>query len=198
MPGVRRYTKKWKQSYNLYACFHSGSSPTGEQGRRAPTGFVPGGHRRRKGSVVGGTMASEEPPWSWKHFGHWMSNGASKFSPFPKMHLYFYYSRCNSNDMGKNLCRNPGGSGDPLAPSWGRPWRRPSNNNHACCRGIMKAIHHPSEKKRNNDINAAFSEQFRLFGKKPGCQHTAKIRPTRGILSKRKTNYSVHSSQYCL
>jgi len=28
-----------------------------------------------------------------------MSNGAGKFSPFPKMHLYFY-CRCNGNDMG--------------------------------------------------------------------------------------------------
>jgi len=33
-----------------------------------------------------------KPPWSWKHFGHWMFNGAGKFSPFPKI-----------------LCRNPGG-----------------------------------------------------------------------------------------
>jgi len=68
--------------------------------------FLPGeGHRRRKGSVVGGgTMATAEhepmtgvwgqspqrgpgaeplvresgwqSPLSWKHFGHWMSNGA--------------------------------------------------------------------------------------------------------------------------
>jgi len=64
-------------------------------------------HRRRKGSVqsvVGGGHHGEcgarayngglgaEPPlgsrgrapgealWSWKHFGHWMSNGAGKFS----------------------------------------------------------------------------------------------------------------------
>jgi len=76
----------------------------------APTGFFPGGHRRRKGSVVGGHHGEcgarayngglgAKPPWSWKHFGHWMSNGAGKFSPFPKMHLYFY-SRCNGNDMG--------------------------------------------------------------------------------------------------
>ena len=48
-----------------------------------------------------------------------MSNGAGKFSPFPKMHLYFH-SRCNGNDMGK-ICRNPGRSGEPLARSWGRP-----------------------------------------------------------------------------
>jgi len=41
-----------------------------------------------------------------------MSNGAGKFSPFPKMHLYFY-SRCNGNDMGK-ICRNPGGQVTPL------------------------------------------------------------------------------------
>ena len=26
-----------------------------------------------------------EAPWSWKHFDHWMSNGAGKFSRFPKM-----------------------------------------------------------------------------------------------------------------
>ena len=26
----------------------------------APTGYFPGGHRRRKGSLVGGTMASAE------------------------------------------------------------------------------------------------------------------------------------------
>jgi len=67
-------------------------------------------HRRRKGSVVGGGhhgecgaraynggLGTEPPvgsrgrapgqgvrraktPWSWKHFGHWMSNGAGKFS----------------------------------------------------------------------------------------------------------------------
>ena len=68
--------------------------------------FVQLQHRRRKGSVIGGTMASAEheritgvwgqspqrgpgaeplvrgakPPWSWKHFGHWRSNGAGKFS----------------------------------------------------------------------------------------------------------------------
>ena len=59
-----------------------------------------------RGQWLGGTMASAEhepitgvlgqspqrgpgaeprvrgakPPWSWKHFGHWMSNGAGKFS----------------------------------------------------------------------------------------------------------------------
>jgi len=71
----------------------------------APTGFFPGeGHRWRKGSVVGGNHGEcgarayngglwhspqrgpgaeplvkgpgGEAPWSWKHFGHWMSNGA--------------------------------------------------------------------------------------------------------------------------
>jgi len=37
------------------------------------------------------------------------------------MHLYFY-SRCNGNDMGKIYVEiKGGGSGDPLAPSWGRP-----------------------------------------------------------------------------
>ena len=65
--------------------------------------------------LVGGA----KPPWSWKHFGHWMFNGAGKFSPFLKMHLYFY-SRCNGNDMGK-ICRNPGGSGDPPCPFLGAP-----------------------------------------------------------------------------
>jgi len=53
-----------------------------------------------------------------------MFNGAGKFRPFPKMHLYFY-SRCNGNDMGKILCRSPRGQVIPLAPSWGRPWSRP-------------------------------------------------------------------------
>ena len=66
-------------------------------------------HKRRKGSVVGrhhgeggaraynGGLGARAPsgvqgqspwsvckggkaPWSWKHFGHWMSNGADKFS----------------------------------------------------------------------------------------------------------------------
>jgi len=58
---------------------------------------------------------------SWKHFGHWMSNAAGKFSPFPKTHLYFY-SRCNGNDMGKFYVEIQGGQVTPLAPSWGRPW----------------------------------------------------------------------------
>ena len=40
-----------------------------------------------------------------------MSNGAGKFSPFPKMHLYFY-SRCNGYDMGKFMSKSRG-SGDP-------------------------------------------------------------------------------------
>jgi len=35
-------------------------------------------------------------------------NGAGKFSPFPKMHLYFY-SRCNGNDMGKIYVEIQGG-----------------------------------------------------------------------------------------
>ena len=64
-----------------------------------------------RGQWLGGTMASAEhepimgvwgqspqrgpgavplvrgtkPPWSWKHFGHWMSNGAGKFSPFSQI-----------------------------------------------------------------------------------------------------------------
>ena len=43
------------------------------------------------------------------YFGHWMSNGAGKFSPFPKMHLYFY-SRCNGrNDIGKIYVEIQGG-----------------------------------------------------------------------------------------
>ena len=67
-----------------------------------------------------GCQGGEAPLKLKAYFGHWMSNGAGKFSPFPKMHLYFY-SRCNGrNDIGK-ICRNPGGSGDLLAPSWGRP-----------------------------------------------------------------------------
>jgi len=49
------------------------------------------------------------------HFGHWISNGAGKFSPFPNMHQYFY-SRCNSIDMGKNYVEIQGGSGDPPCP----------------------------------------------------------------------------------
>jgi len=42
-----------------------------------------------------------------------MSNGACKFSPFPKMHLYFY-SRCNGNDMGKIYVEIQGGQVTPL------------------------------------------------------------------------------------
>ena len=65
-----------------------------------PQDFFQGrGHRRRKGSVVGGHhgecraraynggVGAEplvSPPGSWKHFGHWISNGAGKFSLFPK------------------------------------------------------------------------------------------------------------------
>jgi len=106
------------------------------QGRRQD--FFPGGHRRRKGSVVGecgaqtynGDLGAEptagsrgrargqgvrgaKPPWSWKHFGHWMSNGDGKFSPFSKMHLYFY-SRCNGNDMGKIYVKIQGVRWPPL------------------------------------------------------------------------------------
>jgi len=42
-----------------------------------------------------------------------MSNGAGNFSPFPKMHLYFY-SRCNGNDMGKIYVEIQGGHVTPL------------------------------------------------------------------------------------
>jgi len=78
--------------------------------RRRPMRFlmdtITDWHRRRKGSVVGehhgecgaraynGGLGAEPPagsrdraPWNWKHFGHWMSNGAGKCSPFPKMSL---------------------------------------------------------------------------------------------------------------
>ena len=111
----------------------------------APTGFFPGGHRWWKGSVVGGTMASAEhkhitgvwgqsprgvqgqspwsggqgakPPWSWKHFGHWMSNGAGKFSPC------ICISTLGATVMiWKKIMLKSRGSRDPLAPSWGRPW----------------------------------------------------------------------------
>ena len=61
-----------------------------------------------------------------------MSNGAGKFSPFPKMHLYFY-SRCNGNDMGK-ICRNPGGSGDPPYPFLGAPMVSGSGISLATCK----------------------------------------------------------------
>ena len=40
-------------------------------------------------------------------------NGAGKFGPFPKMHLYFY-SRCNGNDMGKIYVEIQGGQVTPL------------------------------------------------------------------------------------
>jgi len=85
-------------------------------------GVIGGG----RGQWWGGTMASvehepitgvwgqspsgvqEQSPWSGgHHFGHWMSNGAGKFSPFPKRHLYFY-SRCNGNDMGKIMSKSRG------------------------------------------------------------------------------------------
>ena len=42
----------------------------------------------------------------------------ANLAPFHLFHLYFY-SRCNGNDMGKILCRNPGGQVTPVAPSWG-------------------------------------------------------------------------------
>ena len=67
-------------------------------------------------------------PWSWKRFGHWMSNRAGKFSPFPKMHLYFY-TRCNGNDMGKIYVEIQGGSGDPPCPFLGAPML----TMHSCC-----------------------------------------------------------------
>ena len=41
-----------------------------------------------------------KPPLKLKAFWSLDVNGAGKFSPFPKVHLYFY-SRCNGNDMGK-------------------------------------------------------------------------------------------------
>jgi len=45
-----------------------------------------------------------------------MSNGDGKFSPFPKMHLYFY-SRCSGNDVGKIYVEIQGvRSGDPPCP----------------------------------------------------------------------------------
>ena len=56
-----------------------------------------------------------------------MSNEAGKFSPFPKIHLYFY-SRCNGNDMGKIYVEIQGGQVTPVAPFWGRP---------CCCGNLM-------------------------------------------------------------
>ena len=47
-----------------------------------------------------------------------MSNGAGKFSPFPKMHLYFY-SRCSGNDMGKIYVEIQGCQVTPLPLPWG-------------------------------------------------------------------------------
>ena len=48
-----------------------------------------------------------------------MSNGAGKFSLFPKMHLYFY-SRCNGNDIGKIYVEIQGGQVTPC-PFLGAP-----------------------------------------------------------------------------
>jgi len=49
---------------------------TSRSGGRAPSGV------QGQSPWSGG---GAKPHWSWKHFGHWMSNGAGKFSPFPKM-----------------------------------------------------------------------------------------------------------------
>jgi len=130
----------------------------------APTGFFPGGHRRRKGSVFGGHHdecgaraynggLGAKPPWSWKHFGHWMSNGAGKFSPFPKMHLYFY-SRCNGNDMG--ICRNTGGSGDPLPGGAHAPALFFLHFGRLQCHVVLKTSIHRLAKVRNP--NFAFDD----------------------------------------
>ena len=82
-------------------------------------GVIGGG----RGQWLGGTMASAEhepitavsgqSPWSGSPEAEIILvigclNGAGKFSPFPKMHLYFY-SRCNGNDMGKIYVEIQGG-----------------------------------------------------------------------------------------
>jgi len=151
--ALRATITKWKSNlpFRNYRNFTSVCCPfivAWWQGR--PEIFFQGGHRRRKGSVVGGHhgecgaraynggLGAEPPagsrgrapgqgvrgeaPWSWKHLGHWMSNGAGKFSPFPKMHLYFY-SRCNGNDMGKIYVEIQGGHVTPLPlPGGAHAW----------------------------------------------------------------------------
>jgi len=53
----------------------------GEGGARAYKGGrgsePPAGSR---GRAPGQGVRGAKTPWSWKHFGHWMSNGAGKFS----------------------------------------------------------------------------------------------------------------------
>jgi len=59
---------------------------------QSSVGLIGGGRGQWLG---GGTMASAEhepkrgfgaeAPWSWKHFGHWTSNGAGKFSPISQI-----------------------------------------------------------------------------------------------------------------
>ena len=101
--------------------------PIGGSGGRAPSGV--------KGRATGQWVRGAKPPEAESIFGHWMSNGAGKFSPFPKMHLYFY-CRCNGNDMGK-FCQNPGGQMTPLAPSWGRPCLSTAMSNHTSNNSVI-------------------------------------------------------------
>jgi len=101
----------------------------------APAGFFSVGIGGGRGQWLGGTMAraehepitgvwaqspkrgqGAEPPWSWKHFWSLDVQRSRQIQP---LHLYIYF-RCNGNDMGKILCRNPAGTW-PHLPLPGAP-----------------------------------------------------------------------------
>jgi len=158
----------------------------------APTGFSLGGHRRRKGSVVGGTMASAEhepitgvqgqstggqggkAPWSWKHFGHWMSNGAGKLAPFQKCicistldATVIIWEKFMSKSRGVRWppLPLPGGA---HAASWfgfikllhkqNYSWQRRAYNNtpHKCTLGMIRLSYQQKQTVNTQSVNTAY------------------------------------------
>ena len=102
------------------SCTVSANRRCRRQGR--PQDFFPGeGHRRRKGSVVGGHHGecgarADNGSLGAEHFGHWMSNGAGKFSPC----ICISTQGATVMTWEKFLSKSRG-SGDPRCPFLGAP-----------------------------------------------------------------------------
>ena len=58
---------------------------TGLQTSGAARIWRPGEQKSHSGVQGQSPWSGGKAPWSWKHFGHWMSNGAGKFSPFSQI-----------------------------------------------------------------------------------------------------------------
>jgi len=75
--------------------------------------------RRSGGRAPGQEVRGAKPPEAESIFGHWMSNGAGKFSPCIRI------STLGATLMiWEKFCRNTGGSRDPPCPFLGAPMQR--------------------------------------------------------------------------